>query len=133
MLLAQDYTYSTGGGSPIGGLIGALLAIFFIVTVWRIFTKAGQPGWAAIIPFYNYYVMLKVVGRPGWWLLLYLIPIVNIVILIIVCIDLAKVFGKSGGFAAGIILLPFIFLPILAFGDAQYQGPAQASQLNQPL
>src|SRR3954451_16948718 len=119
MLLAQDYSYSTGG-SPIGAFIGAIAAIFFIVTTWRIFTKAGQPGWAAIVPFYNYYVLLKVVGRPGWWLILYFIPFVNLVIYIIVVLDLAKVFGKGSGFAVGLILLPFIFFPILAFGSAGY-------------
>jgi hypothetical protein len=125
MLLAQTTTYSTSG-SPVGGLIGAVIAIFFIVTFWRIFTKAGQPGWAAIIPIYNYYVILKIVGRPWWWLLLYLIPLVNLVILIIVYVDLAKSFGKSGGFAVGLILLAPIFFPILAFGSAAYVGPAAA-------
>jgi hypothetical protein len=64
------------------------------------------------------------VGRPGWWLILYLIPIVNIVVMIIVLVDLSKSFGKGGGFAVGLILLPIIFFPILAWGDARYQGPA---------
>jgi hypothetical protein len=108
--------------SPVGLIIGLAFAVFFIACFWRIFTKAGEPGWASIIPIYNYYVILKIAGRPWWWLLLYFIPIVNFIIFIIVSIDLAKAFGKGGGFAAGLIFLPFIFIPILAFGSATYQG-----------
>lgn len=99
-----------------------LLAAFFIACYWKIFTKAGQPGWAAIVPFYNLYVMLQIVGRPGWWIILMLIPCVNIVIMILLYLDLARVFGKSSGFAIGLILLSVIFIPILAFGDAEYVG-----------
>lgn len=95
-----------------------------IAAVWKVFSKAGQPGWAAIIPIFNFYVMCKVAGRPGWWLLLFLIPFVNLVIAIIVTVDIAKRFGKGVGFAIGMILLPFIFWPILGFGSAQYQGAA---------
>ena len=97
-----------------------------IASLWKVFTKAGEPGWAAIIPIYNTIVMLKIVGRPLWWLVLMLIPLVSLVIGIIVCIDLAKSFGKGAGFGIGIILLGFIFVPILAFGDARYVGPAAA-------
>jgi hypothetical protein len=126
MLLAQAYGSSSSGGSPIGAVFGLAFAVLFIAAFWKIFTKAGQPGWAAIIPIYNYYVLLKVVGRPGWWLILYLIPIVNLIIFIVVALDLAKSFGKSGGFAVGLVLLPFIFFPILGFGSAAYVGPAAA-------
>lgn len=100
----------------------AVIAVEIIAT-WMVFTKAGQPGWASIIPFYNIYVLLKIVGRPGWWLILFLIPFVSFVMWIIVALDLAKSFGKGGGFAVGLILLGFIFIPILGFGDAQYVGP----------
>jgi hypothetical protein len=124
VLLAQSYSTSTSG-SPLSGLIGAILAVFFIVVMWKIFTKAGQYGWAAIIPFYNWYVLLKIAGRPGWWLILFFIPFVNLIMYIVVAVDVAKNFGKGGGFAVGMILLPFIFFPILAFGSATYQGPAQ--------
>lgn len=103
-----------------------LIVIVDVVAAWRIFTKAGQPGWAVLIPIYDGYVMLKIVGRPGWWLILYFIPIVNIVIAIIVAVDLAKSFGQSPAFAVGLILLSFIFYPILAFGDSRYLGPAAA-------
>jgi uncharacterized membrane protein YoaK (UPF0700 family) len=96
--------------------------------MWKLFVKAGEPGWASIIPIYNAIVMLKIAGKPLWWFLLYLIPIVNIVIAIIVTVALAKNFGKDVGFAVGLILLPIIFYPILAFGSAQYhpQAPTQA-------
>ena len=90
------------------------------------FRKAGRPGWAAIIPIYNVYMLLKVVGRPGWWLILFFIPLVDIVVGILVFVDLAKSFGKSSGFAVGIIFLSFIFVPIRGFGDAKYVGPAAA-------
>jgi hypothetical protein len=105
-------------------IIGLAVTLFLIVAMWRMFTKAGKPGWASIIPFYNTYVMLKIVGRPGWWLVLMFIPIVNIVILIIVMIDLAKAFGKGGGFAVLLILLPYIGFAILGFSkNARYVGP----------
>jgi hypothetical protein len=105
-------------------LIPALAVIVLaIIAMIKLFAKAGQPGWAAVVPFYNTFVMLKIVGRPGWWFVLMLIPIVNIVILVIVFVDLAKAFGKSGGFAALLILLPIVGMPILAFGDAVYRGP----------
>jgi hypothetical protein len=116
---------SSGGGAIIV-LIYIAVIVFEIAALWLVFAKAGRPGWAAIIPFYNYYVLLKLVGRPGWWLILYFIPIVNIVIWIIVAIDLSKSFGKTSGFAVGLILLAFIFIPILGFGSARYLGPAAA-------
>jgi uncharacterized protein DUF5684 len=110
------------------GLVVTLLAswaiaIFILVCLWRVYTKAGQPGWAAIVPFYNVYVLLKIVGRPGWWLVWYFVPIANVVVMVIVTVELAVAFGKSGGFAVLLIFLPFIGLPILAFGDATYRGP----------
>ena len=110
-----------------GGAIGVLLYLVVIVleiaSVWMVFQKAGQPGWASIIPIYNTIVWLRVVGRPWWWLFLFLIPGVNLVLLIIAVLDLAKSFGKGTGFAVGLIFLSFIFIPILAFGDARYVGP----------
>ena len=97
------------------------LVVLVLASLWRIFEKAGRQGWEGIIPIYNIYVILKIVGKPGWWLLLFLVPIVNFVIQIVVYIDLAKKFGKGTGFGLGLVFLGFIFLPILAFGDAQYQ------------
>ncbi|MGC2626644.1 MAG: DUF5684 domain-containing protein, partial [Candidatus Udaeobacter sp.] len=93
--------------------------ILILAAWWKIFTKAGQPGWACIIPIYNLYIWCKIVGRPWWWLLLMLIPFVNFIIAIILLIDLAKSFGKGVGFGIGLLLLPFIFFTILGFGSAQ--------------
>ena len=103
--------------------------ILMIAAMWKIFSKAGQPGWASIIPIFNTYVMCKIAGRPGWWLLLLFIPFVNLIIWIILCIDIAKAFGKGAGFGIGLLLLPFIFFPVLGFGSAQYQGAAPAAPL----
>jgi Family of unknown function (DUF5684) len=128
-LLAQveySYSYSSRGRAPSPAVLIAelLIALLVIVAMWKVFTKAGRPGWAAIIPIYNIYVWCKIVGRPGWWVILMLIPFVNIIVGIVVCIDMAKSFGKGAGFGIGIALLGFIFLPILGFGSAQYQGPS---------
>jgi hypothetical protein len=90
------------------------------------YEKAGQPGWACLIPIYNFYVLCKIVGRPGWWVILLFIPFVNVVIWIIVALDLAKSFGKGTGFAIGLIFLSVIFIMILGFGDDRYVGPAAA-------
>ena len=124
-LLAQ-VEYSTQGEppSPVSIIFGLLVALLLIVAMWKVFTKAGQPGWASIIPIYNLYIWCKIVGRPWWWILLMLIPFVNFIICIILCIDLAKSFGKGVGFGIGLALLGIIFFPILGFGSAQYQGPS---------
>lgn len=92
--------------------------------MWKVFVKAGKPGWAVLIPIYNVYVLLEIVGRPWWWLLLLLIPLVNFVIVIILMIDLAKSFGKGAGFGVELLFLNYIFMLIPAFGDAQYAGPS---------
>ncbi len=116
-------------GSSAGGillLIYLALIVFEIAAFWKVFVKAGQPGWAAIIPIYNYYIMLKIIGRPGWWLILFLIPLVNFIMWIIVALDIAKSFGKTSGFAVGLIFLYPIFIPIIGFGAATYRGPATA-------
>ncbi len=104
-------------------LIYLAIIVLMIASLWKIFTKAGKPGWASIVPIYNIVVMLEIVGKPIWWIILYLIPFVNIVVGIIVNIQMAKAFGKDTGFAIGMILLPFIFYPMLAFGNAQYSKP----------
>jgi len=123
--LFAQVEYSTEGNppSPVSIIFGLLIALLIIVAMWKVFTKAGQPGWASIIPIYNLYIWCKIVGRPWWWILLMLIPLVNFIICIILCIDLAKSFGKGVGFGIGLALLGIIFFPILGFGSAQYQGP----------
>ncbi len=110
-----------------------VLSIIVIVSIWKIFEKAGKPGWAAIIPIYNMYVLLKIVGRPGWWLILFFIPIANIIVPFIVAIDLAKAFKRSTLF--GIVLLglfSFIGYMVLGFGKSVYTNasstPGQTPQ-----
>ena len=119
---------SSSSGAAVGILVVVYVAIivFEIAALWKVFVKGSRPGWAAIIPIYNTYVLLKVVGRPGWWLILYFIPIVNIIPWIIVSLDLAKSFGRSTAFGVGVIFLPFIFIPILGFGSATYLEPYAA-------
>ena len=106
-------------------LFALAIGLFLLVSYWKVFEKAGQPGWGILIPIYNIFLLLKIAGKPGWWILLYLIPLVNIVIGIIVCIDIAKNFGEDAGFGIGLAFLGIIFYPILAFGSAQYQGAGQ--------
>lgn len=114
-------------GSSVVFLIYLVVVAALLIANWMLYSKAGRPGWASIIPIYSAYVLLKIVGRPGWWLILFLIPLVNFVIYIIVMLDLAKVFGKGSGFGVGLIFLPFIFIPILGFGDARYSDPGGAA------
>jgi hypothetical protein len=99
------------------------LFVLMVVAMWRVFEKAEQPGWASIIPVYNTYIMLKIGGKPWWWLLLMLIPFVNFVLLIWTYNMISKSFGKDEGFTVGLLLLSIIFWPILGFGDSKYQGP----------
>ncbi len=105
-------------------ILELVVFVFMIVSLWKVFTKAGQPGWACIIPIYNWYVLLKIASKPGWWLVLLFVPLVNIVIMFLMCLGIAENFGKGTGFAVGLFFLGFIFVPILAFGDAQYINPA---------
>jgi uncharacterized membrane protein YhaH (DUF805 family) len=113
---------AVGGG--VGAIIGLVVAVIMIAAMWKLFTKAGEPGWAAIIPIYNFIVLLKIAGRPLWWILLLLIPFVNIVVFILVCIDIARKFGKGAGYGIGLAILGVIFFPLLAFSDAQYNPAA---------
>jgi hypothetical protein len=142
-----DYSYSyttTGDSAAALGVFGAFFAVYMIVVLavavvgiiglWKTFVKAGQPGWAAIIPIYNFYILLKVIGRPTWWLALLLLaivpfvgPIALMVVYIVIALDVAKSFGKSPAF--GIIalwLFSIVGYLILGFGDAKYVGPAAA-------
>ena len=97
-----------------------LIIVGFIASAWVIYTKAGEDGWKGVIPVYNLIILLKIVNKPVWWVILILIPLVNIAIMFIINIALAKSFGKGTGFGIGLVLLPFIFVPLLAFGDAEY-------------
>ena len=120
-----------------GGLMAAMGAFMFVygiiflimvISLWKIFTKAGKPGWAAIIPIYNTIILLEITGKPIWWLVLLFIPFVNIVIGIMVVHQLSLSFGQGVGTTILLLLLPFIGYPMLAFGSAQYTKPVAAAQ-----
>lgn len=110
-------------------LLAAVLLYLLLLHLasWMLFKKAGKPGWAALIPIYNFSELLEIVGKPSWWLLLLLIPGVNFVVFVIVVHHLALCFGKDILFTLGLILLGYIFFPILAFGKATYQGPLRSA------
>lgn len=129
-ILAQS---SSDPSSAASAAVAIVIGLFYLAMIavmvaayWKIFTKAGKPGWAALIPIYNAIVLLEIVGRPIWWIVLLLIPFVNVVVGILLCVDLAKSFGRSTAFALGLIFLTPIFALILGFGDAKYQGPVAA-------
>jgi len=132
-LLAQSTDSPAAPPQPMNPVVATILGVVYlaiiivmIAALWKIFVKAGRPGWASIIPIYNTYVMVKIAGRSGWWVLLLFIPLVNFIIAIILMVDIAKAFGKGVGFAIGMLLLGIVFFPMLAFGDAKYQAPAAA-------
>jgi hypothetical protein len=120
------------GGAVAGGLIAGLFGLVFVVfalalavvmiaSMWKIFVKAGKPGWAAIIPIYNIIVLLEIIEKPIWWIVLFFLPFANVVAAVLIDIELAKKFGKDALFGIGLLLLPIVFFPILAFGSARYK------------
>jgi len=107
--------------------MGPVITIVYIALVvvicaggWKMFVKAGKPGWGFLVPIYNIVLYCEIAERPTWWVLLCFVPIANLVVIILLFIEIAKKFGKGTGFAFGMIFLGFIFIPILGFGDAQY-------------
>lgn len=109
----------------IGIVIFLVLIAVLLAAQWQLFVKAGKPGWAGIIPIYNLVVLMEIIGKPVWWVIvIVLVPCVGFVFMLLACIELAKVFGKDPLFGVGIFFLSFIFVPILAFGDARYRGPS---------
>jgi hypothetical protein len=129
-LLAQ-YSYGTdletqpgdAGASMMSLFIWLAVVVLVVAGMWKTFQKAGQPGWASIIPLYNTYILLKMAGRPGWWLLLYLIPIVNLIVHLMVSLDVARAFGKSDLFGVfGLWFFSFVGYLILGFGSDKYKG-----------
>ena len=117
-----------GGGAAAGAIGGVMMLVWLAVMVlviagiWKVFTKAGEPGWAAIVPIYNIIVLLKIAGRPAWWFILLLIPVVGLIVGIMVSIDVAKKFGQGTGFGVGLAILPMIFYPVLGFGSSTHRG-----------
>ena len=105
------------------GVIFLAVSILQIVAKWRIFSKAGEHGWAALIPFYNTYVLYKITWESGLFFILSYIPCLNMILTIMTNMKLAAVFGKGDGFVLGLSLLGFIFYPVLAFDSSEYDGP----------
>jgi len=126
-LLLQDDNTGATVAAALGGtmmlIVCLVIAVVMLVGLWKVFVKAGQPGWACIVPFYNVYILLKIAGKPGWWLLLYFIPLVNIVVGIIVAISIAKAFGRSAAFGFFLLFLLGIGYLIIGFGSDRYLGP----------
>lgn len=118
----DEFNFFYGLFSGASLFVQLIVAALYIISLWIVFQKANKPGWAAIIPIYNLIVYLEVVNKPWWWIFLMLIPVVNVVIFVIITHQLSLSFGKGAGFTLGLIFLPFIFYPILAFGDAKYQA-----------
>jgi len=125
----MDYNSDYAAAAGIGAGLGFTYLVILILVwagLWKIFVKAGKPGWAAIIPIYNAIVLIEIIGKPTIWILWLLIPCVNIVFSIWALNLLSKSFGKSEGYTVGLIILPFVFIPLLGFGDAKYLGPSAA-------
>lgn len=140
-MVTQTSTTTDVSDGAILAFLGIFLFVIFlfmiplVIGMWKTFTKAGRPGWAAIVPFYNIWVLVDIVGRPTWWFaaivaanlfgsFIPFIGLASLVLLIIIALDMAKSFNKGTGFGVGLAFLPFIFYPILGFGSATYQGPA---------
>jgi hypothetical protein len=122
--------YDSSSAVAFGAIFGVILipaliiSVIVIISYWKIFEKAGKPGWAAIIPIYNIIVLLEIVGKPVWWIILFIIPCVNIIFLVWTTNLLSKSFGQSEGFTVGLLLLGVVFYPILGFGNYKYLGPS---------
>jgi hypothetical protein len=130
LLVQSDNTAATVGAA-IGGMmvlgICLVIAAIMIAGLWKVFVKAGQPGWACLVPIYNVYTLVLIAGKPGWWTLLYFVPFVNIVVGVLVAISVAKSFGRSAAF--GVFLLFFLGIGylIIGFGGDRYLGPEGAA------
>lgn len=117
-----DVSYSTQS-SPVASIIAFIVAVVIIAAIWKIFVKAGEPGWKAIIPFYNLYTEYKIFWGNGWLFLLTAIPVVNVVVGIILLHKMSKAFGHGAGFTLGLLFFPYIFMVILGFNGDEYLGP----------
>ena len=106
-------------------IIYVAILLLMIISMWIVVNKAGRPGVSQIIPIWNIIELVRISGKPLWWvILILLVPIANIVMLIMVFHGISQAFGKGAGFTVGMIFLPFIFFPILAFSDASYSAPS---------
>ena len=115
---------AAGAGLGIFAIVYLAVIVLMIAGMWKVFVKAGKPGWAAIIPIYNMVVLCEIAGKPAWWVILFFIPFVNLIMFIIVSLAIAAKFGKGAGYGIGLALLSFIFYPLLGFSDARYDPNA---------
>lgn len=122
-LLAQND--GAGAGAGLFAVVYIAIIVVMLVSLWKLFTKMHQPGWYGIVPIFNYVVIAKLSGKDWWWGLLVLVPCIGFVFAIILLNEVAKMFGKDPIYTVGLVLLPFIFLPMLAFGSAEYSGPRE--------
>ena len=104
-------------------VIYVIVILLLIVSLWITVGKAGRPGVSQIVPIWNIIELIRISGKPLWWIFLFLIPVVNLVIAIMIYNAISQAFGKGPGFTVGMIFLPFVFWPLLAFGDAKYTKP----------
>ncbi len=135
MFISTLQTTSDGSMGAIGMLVWLAICVTVIAGMWRVFTKAGEPGWGVLIPIYNFYLLCRIAQRPGWWLILMFIPIVNLAVAIVLSIDIARHFGKGAGFGVGLAFLGMVFYPILGFGNAEYDsapGELPAATIDPP-
>ena len=110
---------AVAAASTVPMLVILAITVLLIASMWKVFERAGEHGWAVLVPFYNLYVLCKVAGMSGWWVLVAFIPFVNIIFMFVNSVRIAERFGRGVGFGIGLALLPFIFWPMLAWGDAQ--------------
>ena len=122
----ETYAAAAAGVLMVYLVIVLVIAVISLAGMWKIFIKAGKPGWGAIIPIYNLYCLFEMSFGTGWLFLLTFVPCVNAVMMIIMWIKLAQAFGKGAGFGVGILFFPFVFLPMLGFGDAQFTAPVKS-------
>lgn len=101
-------------------LVYLAIILALLAGMWKTFEKANQPGWGILIPIYNTVLLLKIAGKPLWWLILMVIPLISIYPAIVIPLAVAKNFRKGTGFGLGLLFLPIIFYPILGFGDAEF-------------
>lgn len=127
LLPLDSYEDAAAGGLVIFTILIYVLAfalsIVVVIAQWKIFTKAREAGWWSLIPYANNYMLFKIVYGNGWKFLLLLVPGLNCVLPFFLCYRLAQVFGKGGGFAVGLMFLPVVFLPMLAFDSSRYRRP----------